>query len=392
MKILWVNPSFLDYRVPLYKCINDKLEGDFCLIFSRRRVPERCVKKVEESIAGNALSLISEKVVSIGRNSDFANRGLSIPLPKGLYKLIKSAVPDIVIAEGFFQFTPWAVWYSFIHRIPLLIAYERTAHTERNCPLWRRLYRRFIGLFVDGYIANGQLTKEYLMSQGVRPENIFTGGMCADSKGLSEQVSALSSDEKLQLKKTLVGEQGAGLVYIFVGRMIELKGVNHLLNAWNDHIVAHPNDKLLLVGEGPLLEEYKASYSHQSIIFTGGIDYAEVYKYYAISDVFIIPTLEDNWSLVVPEAMACGLPVACSIYNGCHPELVKKDENGITFDPLNEDNILETLAYFHNQDLEKMGKMSIEIESEYNPEKTADNIINAVMSVYAKKVKKNKLD
>ena len=392
MKILWVNPSFLDYRVPLYKCINDKLEGDFCLIFSRRRVPERCVKKVEESIAGNALSLISEKVVSIGRNSDFANRGLSIPLPKGLYKLIKSAVPDIVIAEGFFQFTPWAVWYSFIHRIPLLIAYERTAHTERNCPLWRRLYRRFIGLFVDGYIANGQLTKEYLMSQGVRPENIFTGGMCADSKGLSEQVSALSSDEKLQLKKTLVGEQGAGLVYIFVGRMIELKGVNHLLNAWNDHIVAHPNDKLLLVGEGPLLEEYKASYSHQSIIFTGGIDYAEVYKYYAISDVFIIPTLEDNWSLVVPEAMACGLPVACSIYNGCHPELVKKDENGITFDPLNEDNILETLAYFHNQDLEKMGKMSIEIESEYNPEKTADNIINAVMSVYATKVKKNKLD
>lgn len=392
MKILWVNPSFLDYRVPLYKCINDKLEGDFCLIFSRRRVPERCVKKVEESIAGNALSLISEKVVSIGRNSDFANRGLSIPLPKGLYKLIKSAVPDIVIAEGFFQFTPWAVWYSFIHRIPLLIAYERTAHTERNCPLWRRLYRRFIGFFVDGYIANGQLTKEYLISQGVKPENVFTGGMCADSKGLSEQVSALSSDEKLQLKKVLVGNQNEGLVYIFVGRMIELKGVNHLLKAWNDHLVVHPNDKLLLVGDGPLLEGYKASYSHQSIIFTGGIDYAEIYKYYAISDVFIIPTLEDNWSLVVPEAMACGLPVACSIYNGCHPELVKKDENGITFDPLNEDNILETLAYFHNQDLEKMGKMSIEIESEYNPEKTADNIINAVMSVYAKKVKNKKLD
>lgn len=386
-KVLWVNPSFLDYRIPLYKNINEKLKGNFRLIFSRRRVPERCVKKVEEAIAGNALSLISEKVVSIRRNSDFANRGLSIPLPKGLYKLIKSTVPDIVIAEGFFQFTPWAVWYSFIHRIPLLIAYERTAHTERNCPLWRRLYRRFIGFFVDGYIANGQLTKEYLISQGVKPENVFTGGMCADSKGLSEQVSALSSDEKLQLKKVLVGNQNEGLVYIFVGRMIELKGVNYLLNAWNIHIVAHPEDKLLLVGDGPLLEGYKASYSHQSIIFTGGIDYSEVYKYYAVSDVFIIPTLEDNWSLVVPEAMACGLPVACSIYNGCYPELVKKDENGITFDPLNGDDILETLAYFHNQDLQKMGKRSIEIEREYNPESTADNILNAVKSVYAKRGK-----
>lgn len=377
-KVLWVNPSFLDYRIPLYKNINEKLKGNFRLIFSRRRVPERCIKKIEEAIGVNALIVEYDKRIVKGGDTSIANGVINISIPKGLYKLIKSAAPDLIIAEGFFQFTPWAVWYSFIHRIPLLIAYERTAHTERNCPLWRKLYRRFIGLFVDGYIANGQLTKEYLISQGVKPGNVFTGGMCADSKGLSEQVSALSSDEKLQLKKVLVGNQHEGLVYIFVGRMIELKGVNHLLKAWNDHIVVHPNDKLLLVGDGPLLEGYKASYSHQSIIFTGGIDYSEVYKYYAVSDVFIIPTLEDNWSLVVPEAMACGLPIACSIYNGCYPELVKKDENGITFNPLNKDSVIETLAYFHTKDLKAMGERSIEIEKEYSPECTADNVLSAV--------------
>lgn len=382
MTLLWVNPSFLDYRIPLYKIMNDKLDGNFRLIFSMRRVPERCVCKIKNAIGKNALNLKNDRIISLGNRTGFSNKGVNIPITKGLYRLIKSSRPDVIISEGFFKFTPWAVWYSFIHRIPLIIAYERTAHTERNCPLWRRLYRRFIGLFVDGYIANGQLTKEYLMSQGVKSENIFTGGMCADSKGLSEQVSALSSDEKLQLKKVLVGNQNEGLVYIFVGRMIELKGVNYLLNAWNIHIAAHPEDKLLLVGDGPLLEEYKASYSHQSIIFTGGIDYSEVYKYYAVSDVFVIPTLEDNWSLVVPEAMACGLPIACSIYNGCHPELVKKDENGTTFDPLNGDDILETLSYFHNQDLQKMGDRSIEIERDYNPNNTADNILNAVNSVY----------
>ena len=97
-----------------------------------------------------------------------------------------------------------------------------------------------------------------------------------------------------------------------------------------------------------------------------------------MSDVFVIPTLEDNWSLVVPEAMACGLPIACSIYNGCHPELVKKDENGITFDPLKKESIIETLAYFHTQDLEKMGKKSFEIEKEYNPHNVAINIKNAI--------------
>lgn len=377
-KVLWVNPSFLDYRIPLYANLKDKCDDEFYLLYSKSRVPQRCHDKIIEVLKEKALYIENEKSLKFKYEYIYANKGIRIPFPKGLYAKIKKTKPNLIIAEGFFQFTPWAVWYSFIHRIPLLIAYERTAHTERSCPLWRRLYRRFIGLFVDGYIANGQLTKEYLMSQGVKPENIFTGGMCADSKGLSEQVSALSSDEKLQLKKVLVGNQNEGLVYIFVGRMIELKGVNYLLNAWNDYVIAHPEDKLLLVGDGPLLEEYKASYSHQSIIFTGGIDYAEIYKYYAISDVFIIPTLEDNWSLVVPEAMACGLPIACSIYNGCYPELVKKDENGITFDPLNGVNILETLAYFHTQDLQKLGKMSMEIEREYNPENTAEKIISAV--------------
>ena len=377
-KVLWINPSFLDYRIPLYKNINDKLNGNFRLIYSKQRVPERCIKNVEEAIAENALSLPNEKIVSIGRGSDFANRGLSIPIPKGLYKLIKGTRPDLIIAEGFFQFTPWAVWYSFVHRIPLLIAYERTAHTERSCPLWRRLYRRFIGLFVNGYIANGQLTKEYLISQGVKPENIFTGGMCADSKGLSERASRVSAQEKEGFKLQLIGEQTKGLVYIYVGRIIELKGVNYLLEAWNKHICEYPDDKLLIVGGGPLLDEYKNRYADSSIIYTGEIDYSAIYKYYAISDVFIIPTLEDNWSLVVPEAMACGLPIACSIYNGCHPELVKKDENGITFDPLNKDSVIETLAYFHALDFKAMGERSVEIEKHFSPEKTADNILAAV--------------
>ena len=202
--------------------------------------------------------------------------------------------------------------------------------------------------------------------------------MCADSKGLSERVSQVSAQEKGSFKLQLIGEQNRGLVYIYVGRIIELKGVNYLLEAWNKHVSEYPEDKLLIVGGGPLLDEYRNKYSNNTIIYTGEIDYSEIYKYYAISDVFIIPTLEDNWSLVVPEAMACGLPIACSIYNGCHPELVKKDENGITFNPLNKDSVIETLAYFHTKDLKAMGERSIEIEKEYSPECTADNVLSAV--------------
>ena len=127
------------------------------------------------------------------------------------------------------------------------------------------------------------------------------------------------------------------------------------------------------------MSKYRAEFKdYHSVIFTGGIDYSIIYKYYAISDVFIIPTLEDNWSLVVPEAMACGLPIACSIYNGCHPELVHKDNNGITFDPLDQESVTNALHYFHTVDLKQFGKRSIEIEKDFNPHNTALNVLRAV--------------
>lgn len=377
-KILWINPSFLDYRLLLYAELDKLCNNSFYILYSKERVPKRCHSKIQEILGKRALYLQHEKQLRFKRK-DFANTGVVIPFPKGLYRLIKRTKPDLIIAEGFFQFTPWAIWYSWIHHIPLIVAYERTAHTERNCPLWRRLYRRFVGLFVNGYIANGRLTKEYLISQGVKAENIFTGGMCADSFRLSLQKAALSDKERTVLQQSIFNGIPLGISFIFVGRMIPLKGLSYLLQGWRKHCEKYPKDRLILVGDGPLLSEFKREYeTYKSVIFTGGIDYSQVYKYYAVSDVFVIPTLEDNWSLVVPEAMACGLPVACSIYNGCYPELVRKDENGITFDPLDTNSLLTALDYFHHINIKQFGKRSIEIEKDFNPQNTAQNVMRAI--------------
>lgn len=377
--ILWVNPSFLDYRIPLYGELNKLCDNSFFLIYSKQRIPERCHTKVQSLLGDNAISLSSEKRLYLGRRTGYANSGIALTYPKGLYGLIKKVKPNIIISEGFFQFTPWTVWYALVHRIPLLIGYERTAHTERNCPIWRRLYRRFIGLFTSGYIANGILTQQYLVSQGVDDKNIFIGGMCADSFGLASKAHSMSDHEKNLFKESVLGKVSSGISFVFVGQMISRKGVIYLIQGWKKHMINHPEDKLLLVGDGPELQTYKEICENlDSVVFIGGIDYSQIYKYYVISDVFVIPTLEDNWSLVVPEAMACGLPIACSVYNGCYPELVLKDVNGITFDPLNIESIVSALHYFHTVDLKKFGEQSINIEKKFNPHNTALNVLKAV--------------
>ena len=133
------------------------------------------------------------------------------------------------------------------------------------------------------------------------------------------------------------------------------------------------------MGSGNQPDECKTEYvNERSIKLLGRVDYTEIYKYYAIADVFINPTIEDNWSLVIPEAMACGLPVTTSIYNGCHTELVKEGKNGITFDTFDQASIIRALDYFHHQDLVEMGKCSVELEKEFDTEHCAYRVYKAL--------------
>lgn len=376
MKILWVNPSFLDYRVPVYQKLNELTNGNFHIIYSKNRVPDRIVTKISGVLGQNAVGMENEKSFGLAGKGDFANTEYKIPYQPGLYKAISSVNADIIIGEGFFQWTPMALLRAMLKRKKFLIAYERTEHTERNCPRWRTLYRQVISKFVDGYSANGQLTIEYLEKIGVNKDKIFLGGMSADSENLVSGVNTFSSEDKKVLNEGL-GIKG-GLTYLYAGQMNERKGVMFMLKAWRKHVEQFPADTLLAIGTGPLFEAFKSEYADlNSVKLLGMVDYDIIYKYYAIADVFIIPTLEDNWSLVVPEAMACGLPVACSIYNGCYPELVKEGVNGKLFDPLHEDTLIETLKYFHTQNLTAMGDASKEIEKSYNADAVAGKIFNS---------------
>ena len=381
MKILWVNPSFLDYRVAVYKRLNDLTKGNFYIIFSHNRVPQRVINKIKCAIGDNALVLKKEKQLIIGENEGMSNKWIHIPFTIGLYKKIKSCKADIIISEGFFQWTPQAIRYAVTYKKPLLIAYERTKHTERNCPKWRTLYRKMVDHFTSGYLCNGILTQQYLEELGVNPKKIFIGGMSADSEDLVKKISEIDETEcnflvrKLRLNK--------GITYLYVGQIIERKGLIYLLKAWKHHILCYPDDNLLIVGGGNLYDTFLNDFGkNRGIYFLGNVDYNDIYKYYAIGDVFIIPTLEDNWSLVVPEAMACGLPIACSIYNGCYPELVKQNINGSLFDPLREESIIDVLKYFHKVNLKEFGEKSKDIERKYNCENVSNRILQACLKIY----------
>lgn len=384
MKVLYCNPSFWEYRLPFYVELNRLFNGNFHVVYSTKRyfgAHINMLPKIKNVLGENAHPYENEWMYVRETHSMKIKDETyhAIPLSLGLLNIIRKIKPDVLITEGFFQWTPFVQLYGWFFRVPVFVGYERTLYTERHNSRFKTFLRKLQDKSIAGYLVNGTETKKYLLSLGISEEKIFVGGMSADSTGLRVSIKKWPIKEKQSFKSKYISSNN-GLIFLFTGQMILRKGVNYLLNAWVKHTQLYPDDKLVLVGGGVFLEKWKEQYSkYSSIIFEGTIAYDEIYKYYAIADVYILPTIEDNWSLVVPEAMACGLPVATSIYNGCHVELIQDGENGFVFDTYNQESITNVLEKFHYMDLKKMGNKSILIEKNFNTEACAKREYEAIL-------------
>lgn len=89
---------------------------------------------------------------------------------------------------------------------------------------------------------------------------------------------------------------------------------------------------------------------------------------------------------MIPEAMSCGLPVATSVYNGCHVYLIHEGENGITFDTFNKDSMVNALGYFYHHNLKAMGLKSIEIEKLFNTENCARREFDGIIWLFRREL------
>ena len=382
MRITWVTRSFLDYRIPVFAELDRLCGHELTVVFYRDIVPERCIAKLREAIGDRAVGLTGELRLSGKKNAPLVSvkrRGIRIPWQPGLLKTCRASRPEVLISDGFFQWTYAALLLRIFCRIPHVMCYEPTAHTERHAGRLRTWYRRIASHAIDAICCNGSLCRDYTMSLGIPAGKISVGNMAADTENLSARCLEVSEAQKEELRRK---SPLAGVVFLYVGRLVPLKGLMELLEAWRRKQLSAT---LLLVGGGPereRLEAYCKEHGLKNIVFAGEQDYDVLPVFYASADVFIIPTLQDNWSLVVPEAMACGLPVACSIYNGCHPELVHP-ENGWTFDPLNTEETAAMLDEIvkRKDRLKEMGAASREIVRDHTPAKAAENIFNTCRKV-----------
>ncbi len=381
LKITYVARSFLDYRIPVFGALDELSGGHLHVIYSMQAIPQRVRRKIEDLLGDRSVGLNGEVQMGPRDCLNFANSSVQIVYQPGLFNAIRHTRPDVIIGDGlgFFQWSILALLYRIVYRTPLVICYERTFHTERNAQWYRTLYRKAVLRWVGALACNGSMSAAYARWLGMPPERITLGQMVADTSGLQKAVEALAGEDRRALRRRW-GDPD--LVFLVVVNLAERKGVGPLLEAWaQGERTWGRKVVLVLVGDGPererLLNQVNGA-GMKSVRFEGAVDYDQLATYYAASDAFVIPTLEDNWSVVVPDAMACGLPILCSKYNGCWPELVHP-ENGWVFDPLDLQDTLRVLNSCIDRaaELPAMGQESQAIIARHTPQHAARSIYEA---------------
>jgi glycosyltransferase involved in cell wall biosynthesis len=232
----------------------------------------------------------------------------------------------------------------------------------------------------DACIAIGSLSKKYFEILGVDPSKIFVAYYTMDLKHFIQN-SRMSEKRKMAIKEKMGIQRGK--VVLYVGQFIERKGVDYLITAFKKLQTKVPNVSLLLVGYGPqkelLLKRIKDE-KIDRVIFQDHIDVEEMPKMYGIADLFVLPSFEEAWGVVVNEAMAAGLPVITTRKVGSSADLVFNNRNGFVIPERNSQALAAALIkILKSPSLRKrMSQESKKIIKNFTPESTAENFLEAI--------------
>ena len=327
------------------------------------------------------------KVEVVGETKFFAtdkpdtgyHRSFILP-SMGIIKPLLKFRPNIVFTSAFSLWTAIALLLKPILGWRVIVIFDGVSPGMDYLNSGSRIYaRRAMVPLIDGFITNSQVSKKYLVEDlGAKPERVFVGPyLVPDVDALLKQADSV----------TLESDQFQHPIFLYVGQLISRKGVKYLLEACK--LLKQTSDRpftLLLVGDGkqrPELEIFVQEHGLSDLVkFVGQVEYAKLGAYFQHSDVFVFPTLEDIWGMVVLEAMAFSKPVLCSKW-AASAEMINDGQNGYIFDPYQDKDLSEQMLYFveHPNSILEMGRQSQAIIAPHKPQSVSDFLSKLVESI-----------
>ena len=171
-------------------------------------------------------------------------------------------------------------------------------------------------------------TEALLCRYGVRtPMDVIPSGM-----DIARFAPERHSEAERACVRAECGVQPGERVLLNIGRIAKEKNLAQVMRVFPQLHAAHPDVRLVIVGEGPMREELagqaQALGIQDSVTFTGPKPWEKIDQYYAMGDVFVSASRSETQGLTYIEAMASGLCV-CAVDDACLRGVIEDGQSGI---------------------------------------------------------------
>lgn len=264
-------------------------------------------------VYGEEIGFYEEEVKTLGGkviHIDFPHKGIN-RFKKELRNIMLSNDFDIVHSHNLFN-SGLVMEIAVQCGIPIRIAHSHTNREEEKVSVPRRLFQSYMRYKINKYSTHRYACSNraglYLFGKSFKNDGIIcNNGVLTNRFILPESFSKKEFKEKLGINEN---EKVIG----HIGRFVPVKNHILLIQLFEDIHKKYPETKLLLVGDGPLLNECK-NYVVQkkidsSVIFTGSR--ADIPYIFSIMDVFVMPSLHEGVSVALIEAQCTGTPYVVS--------------------------------------------------------------------------------
>jgi glycosyltransferase involved in cell wall biosynthesis len=303
------------------------------------------------------------------------------------WSLLDTLDPAAVAITGYNSVDArWLLLWCCVHNRPAILM---SASKRDDAPRvwWKEWAKSLIVRRYSAAICGGSAQRAYLESLGLSLNRIFLGYNAVDNSYFE-----VRSEEARKFPwrfQDLPGVGGEAPYFLASARFVERKNLAGLLMAYDRYCSTLRSTgcgnpwRLVILGDGEertALEDVIRRRKLEGVTLAGFRQIDELPAYYGLAGAFVHPPFQEQWGLVVNEAMASGLPVLVSKTCGCASELICSGENGFRFDPSDLDELASLMRLISSDtvDVSWMGYRSQEIISDWGLDRFAQGLFQAL--------------
>ena len=237
--------------------------------------------------------------------------------------------------------------------------------------------KKFFISQADLYISSSVQADKYLIYYGANKNRIMRYNFTSLNKCDFFQKQSLDN-RKIKDKFTINENQ----VILSIGQFINRKGFDWMIESYKK---LSKDIGIYIVGGKPTKEylDLKEKYNMTNLHFLGFKSKKEILELYSVADLFVLPTREDIWGLVINEALSCSVPVITTNMCVAGLELIKEGYNGYLVEVENCNQLLEKTENFFrlsDNEINKMKNNCFNSIKEY----TIENMVERHIEIFSR--------